>query len=220
AFAGSNNSTGGQNTCVGRSSGAGNQFGNRNTFIGASSSLVSGDSIDRAIAIGYNAKVGCSNCAVVGGTGMDSVSVGIGISNPTQVLDVNGNAKFRHVPNLAPLNSAFPLYIENDGTLYQYISFSDRRLKDDIKPLKNVLNKLDGIHGYSYYLRNNPNQTEEIGVIAQEIEKEFPQLVFRHEGYMGVNYERLSAILLQAVKEQQVLIMELQHKVELILSQQ
>ena len=48
--------------------------------------------MDRAIAIGYRAKVNCSNCAVIGGTGADAVKVGIGTSSPTSALDVEGDA--------------------------------------------------------------------------------------------------------------------------------
>ena len=56
-----------------------------------------------------------------------------------------------------------------------------------------------------------------IGVIAQEIEKEFPELVSEWEQdgvkYKAVDYSRLTAVLLQAIKEQQKEIEELKKKI-------
>ncbi len=92
--AGSSNTTGAANTFVGRLSGASNTTGTRNTFLGVAAGTNS-DSVDRAMAIGFNAKVDCSNCAVIGGTGADSVNVGIGTADPQARLDVVGNTKIQ-----------------------------------------------------------------------------------------------------------------------------
>lgn len=55
----------------------------------------------------------------------------------------------------------------------------------------------------------------QIGVIAQELEKQFPELVTRWgDDYRGVQYDRLSAVLLEAVKEQQKTIEDLNDKLE------
>lgn len=98
---------------------------------------------------------------------------------------------------------------------------SDRRLKENIKPIENALSKLGQIRGVTfdwtdeeiekrggidgYFVRKN-----DIGVIAQEIEGVIPEAVAtREDGYKAVRYELLVPLLIQALKEQQVQIEEL-----------
>lgn len=94
--AGQYNSKGFKSTFVGNFSGNKTKAGTRNTFIGFNAEQVSfEDSLDRAIAIGYNAEVYCHNCAVIGVTIEDAVKVGIGISEPSVALEIrNGGAPY------------------------------------------------------------------------------------------------------------------------------
>jgi hypothetical protein len=98
--AGEFNTTGTSNSFFGQNAGASNIDGNNNTLLGLAADVLSGN-LSNATAIGYNAKVSASNSLVLGGTGADAVNVGIGITAPTQRLDVNGNIRFRG--NLIPL---------------------------------------------------------------------------------------------------------------------
>jgi len=79
---------------------------------------------------------------------------------------------------------------------------SDRRLKSNIVTLPNVLDKIDKIRGVSHDWID-PNKPEhELGVIAQEIQEVYPELVHTgDDGYLRVDYGKLSAVLLQAIKE-------------------
>lgn len=54
-----------------------------------------------------------------------------------------------------------------------------------------------------------------IGFIAQEVEQIFPELVFTNEvdGYKGVNYAEMSAVLVEAIKEQQTVIEKQQEEI-------
>ena len=55
---------------------------------------------------------------------------------------------------------------------------------------------------------------EKVGLIAQEVESVLPQLVYEDEaGYKHVRYEQVTALLVQAIKEQQAMIQELTRKV-------
>ena len=57
------------------------------------------------------------------------------------------------------------------------------------------------------------NEGHDVGVIAQEIEKVLPELVTdRENGYKAVRYEKIVALLIEAVKEQQLQIDELKSK--------
>ncbi|NOX16652.1 MAG: tail fiber domain-containing protein, partial [Chlorobi bacterium] len=86
---------------------------------------------------------------------------------------------------------------------------SDRRYKTDIKPMKNALQKIEAINAVYYrwdkekYPDLVVSDEREIGVIAQDVEKVFPELVKTdNKGFKSVNYAKLSAVLLEVAKEQ------------------
>lgn len=81
-----------------------------------------------------------------------------------------------------------------------YLYNSDARYKSSIKPLDNALDKVLAINGYQYF--NKLSDKADIRVIAQEIEKVFPELVLTDsKGYKSVEYGNLVAPLIEAVKE-------------------
>ncbi len=103
------------------------------------------------------------------------------------------------------------------GTLHlsNSINYSDVRLKKDIEPLQNVMPDVMKLKGYTYYWKNNRDTTEQIGVLAQEVQKIYPQLVQADsKGILGVNYVQLIPVLLTAVKEQQQEIDELKEEIK------
>ena len=77
---------------------------------------------------------------------------------------------------------------------------SDRRLKRNSKPIKGVIEKLRDIPVVTFdYIDGDEDQ---IGVIAQDVLKEFPQAVgVRPDGMYTVDYGMLAAVALQAVRE-------------------
>ena len=92
---------------------------------------------------------------------------------------------------------------------------SDKRLKDNIIPISNPIEKIKSIGGYEFDWNNNQSTYEghDIGVIAQEIEDVLPELVTtRNTGYKAVKYEKIIALLIEAIKEQQKQIDELKNK--------
>lgn len=91
---------------------------------------------------------------------------------------------------------------------------SDARLKDNITPIKGALDKIKTIGGYEFDWNNQSEHTgHDVGVIAQEIEFILPELVVtRDNGYKAVRYEKIVALLIEALKEQQLQIDELKSK--------
>ncbi len=93
---------------------------------------------------------------------------------------------------------------------------SDKRFKKDIVKIEKVNDKLKKLNGYTYHFRTdefegkNFTSADQIGLIAQEVKEVFPQLVSEDsKGYLGVNYQGMIPVLLQAIKEQQQQIEEL-----------
>jgi hypothetical protein len=90
---------------------------------------------------------------------------------------------------------------------------SDVRLKQSIAPILNALDKVTALRGVCYEWRREArselgrDEGSQVGFIGQEVEAVCPELVASDaEGYKSLNYSRLTAVLVEAVKEQQQLI--------------
>jgi len=116
---------------------------------------------------------------------MNGWQVGINTIDPKQALDVHGNI-----------------------AVYGVYHTSDRRWKKDIDPLRSSLEKVSKLQGVSYKwdVENHPemefSEDEQIGFIAQDVEPIIPELVTTDDdGYKSVSYEKMTAVLVEAVKE-------------------
>ena len=90
-------------------------------------------------------------------------------------------------------------------------AFSDARLKDNIETIENGLDKVEQLRGVTY----TRDEKESIGVIAQEVEKILPEIVLTADDEMGtksVDYSRLTAVLIEAVKDLSARVKELEGK--------
>ena len=106
-------------------------------------------------------------------------NVGVGTANPAHKLDVAGNV---------------------GATAFFYTS--DRSLKTELVPLSqrgSMLERLLAIEGYSFSWKNTGEKT--IGVLAQDVNREFPELVDKtREGRWSVNYAGLTTVAIEAIK--------------------
>lgn len=135
--------------------------------------------------------------------------------NGGQNLNVGGTAYFTYA-NFA--NTIYPngtVYGGNDMWAYHFFIYSDERCKTEVAPLTDVLTRVERLRGVTFNWNDEPATGKQIGVIAQEVEREFPELVgTRADGYKAVDYAKLSAVLLEAIKEQQKEIEALKVSVE------
>ena len=114
-----------------------------------------------------------------GGGGLPS-----GMTYSSSVLDVTGT-------------------IRATADIIAYYS-SDYRLKNNIKQIDNALDKVSQIRGveFDWNEKQSVYEGHDIGVVAQEVEKVAPEIVVtRDDGYKAVNYQKLTALLIEAVKE-------------------
>jgi hypothetical protein len=105
----------------------------------------------------------------------------------------------------AQLNRSDALTVLFDGTttIAGDLSInSDARLKANIISLGSTLAKLLKIDGKTYTMKKDENKKQKIGVLAQDIEKVFPELVSESNGVKSVNYQGLVPVLINALKEQ------------------
>ena len=94
---------------------------------------------------------------------------------------------------------------------------SDERLKENVVTISGSLDILKQINGYYFdwvpMEGIHENEGRDIGVIAQEIEAVLPEIVTtRDNGYKAVKYEKMIALLIECVKEQQKQIDEIKNK--------
>jgi hypothetical protein len=111
------------------------------------------------------------------------------------------------------------LYVDGSIHATSTITSSDRRFKSSITPLSLSLEKIKNLQGVSYTWNRTAfpdrgfSEGTQIGLIAQDVEKVLPEVVHTDaEGYKSLSYDKLTAVLIEAVKEQQKTIEELQVK--------
>jgi len=199
--AGYSNTDGGWNSFFGQGAGFSNTTANRNTFIGQYS--------------GYSNTTGSCN-TFLGEQAGQTNSTGF------------GNVFLGYMSGYNETDSD-KLYIDNSDTSTPLVwgdfntnnvviyggfraiasySSSDGRLKKNIQPLDSSLEKISNLKGISYEWRKEEHpgmgltEGKQIGLIAQDVEKEMPELVSKDkDGYKAVSYTRLTAVLVEAIKE-------------------
>ena len=151
------------------------------------------------------------------GSGYTATQFGIDVADDARSLSTrmyirNGSANF-----------------SGDVTAYA----SDIRLKENIRPITNAIDRIKKINGVFYDWKDNvselgftPISKSDVGVLAQEVQAVFPEIVKpapfdqengvskSGENYLTVKYEKLTALLIEAVKEQQIKIDNLTIEVE------
>jgi hypothetical protein len=194
-------------------------------------------------------------------------NIGLGTTNPSQKLDVNGNIRLRAglydfnnnvgaagsvllstgvgvswAPSAAVSISndnatdeiRYPMFenitsgtvetvnVASDklqfrpssGTLSAtvFTSLSDRTQKEDIRPIENAIGIVNQLTGVRYNWKNNTNKPS-IGLIAQDVEEVIPEVVVEMaDGLKSVSYGNIVAVLIEAIKEQQIRIEELEDR--------
>ena len=117
-----------------------------------------------------------------------SGNVGIGESNPGNILTVQQNSP-------------------TDPIADAWTTYSSKRWKTNIKPIEDALDKVQRLRGVSYDWK--ANSKHDIGLIAEEVGEVIPEVVAYEENGVdakSVDYPRLVAVLIEAVKEQQQVI--------------
>lgn len=118
------------------------------------------------------------------------------------------------------LNVIGDIYCQNlnaTGDVVSSWTSSDRRLKDNITPLLNCLEKILKLNPVEFDWNENQKAYEghDIGLIAQEVKEVIPEIVGeKSSGYLGIKYEKLIPILAGATQEQDAQIQELEKQVQ------
>jgi len=167
-------------------------------------------------AAGFGGNVGVGG--TLGATGAVTFGSTLNVTGTSTLTNIGatGVIAFRHVFTNGGLNvgatGAGVGEIRATGDITAYYS-SDAKFKDNVVEIPNALEKIKSIRGVTFdwneeYIKSHGGEDgyfvrkRDVGVIAQEIQKVLPELVVeRSEGYLAVKYDRIVALLIQAVKE-------------------
>jgi len=186
------------------------------TIAGTSTSL--GGTISAATIAGqignYVATIsGTSNQITVAGSGNNAAA--ITLSTP-QNIHTTATPQFGSLGiGMAASGTTGRIDATNDIVAF---SSSDKRFKNNLKPIEKALEKIEEVGGYEFDWNEQLKfehgyEGHDIGVIAQEIEAIAPELVqTRENGYKAVKYDKIIPILIQAIKELSAKVKELESK--------
>jgi hypothetical protein len=165
---------------------------------------------DKILGYGYTTNTGD---ATLSGTqtfsGAKTFSAAVTVSNSTASTSKTTGA----VKVTGGVGIQGALNVGGDVTAF---ASSDERYKDNLQAITNPIDKVKSLTGYTFTWNDKHEQfkgNNDIGVVAQEVEKVLPEIVdTRDNGYKAVKYEKMVALLIEAVKDQQKQIDELKEK--------
>lgn len=95
-------------------------------------------------------------------------------------------------------NSQF--YVENGNvTGVSFTASSDRRLKENIEKVENI--KLDNLNTYSYCFKSDESKRKRIGLIAQEVQETYPEVVVDDGEHLSLDYNAITALCVGKINE-------------------
>jgi hypothetical protein len=154
-----------------------------------------------------------TNGLTAAGSGLESADVTLTLA---QSIKTDANPQFNSL-GIGTTASTTAGEIRATGDITAFYS-SDIRLKENIQPIQNALEKVESISGNTYnwkegYEEIHSHKGNDVGVIAQEIEEILPQIVTnRDNGYKAVQYEKIIPLLIEAIKELSARVNSLENK--------
>ena len=166
--------------------------------------LFSEASADNSFAIGNNALADGFNTTAIGSANTADTNADATAWSLDNRAFVIGNGYYDGEVGEVVRSDAFTVLFNGDATLAGNLNInSDARLKSNIISLGSTLAKVLAIDGKSYTMNRDKNNKTNIGVLAQDVQKVFPELVSESNDILSVNYQGLIPVLINAIKEQQ-----------------
>jgi len=191
------NNVGYQNTAYGAAALAANVAGNNNTAVGFSA--LNGTRGSANIGIGDFA----GDLITSGSNNIDIGSPGASSDNGTIRIGTEGTQKSTFIAGIADSKvTGAAVYVTSSGQLG--VLASSERYKTDIESLGTTTQRLQQLRPVSFHLKTDPGGAVQYGLIAEEVDKIYPELVIRDEKgiIQGVRYDELAPMLLNVVQEQ------------------
>jgi hypothetical protein len=194
------NSIGSENAAFGEAALWNNTSGNDNIAIGLQA-LFSNTTGNGNIALGLNAGTNLTT----GDNNIDISNQGVGAESGTIRI---GDPKAQHAAYIAGIwghivKPGSPVFVGPDGKLG--VVASSERYKTDITPMGSSTSKISQLRPVTFHLKADATGELQYGLIAEEVDRVFPELVVRDEAgkIEGVRYDELAPMLVNELQQQQ-----------------
>ena len=216
--AGRRRAGGSTNTILGSQANVLGGSGDNNTIIGGEAGFNA--SGDRNVFLGYQAgyNENGSDKLYIANSDTDKPLIYGDFASGSKHIIIDGN--------LSDNPSELKFFVNGSaGGTGAWNAASDGRLKTNVRPLEGALNKVLQLNGVTFNWKdeNNHRPGENIGFIAQDLQKVLPQIVSGggtdnqgNELYYSVEYATLTPVLVEAIKEQQKVIESQNEKIEML----
>lgn len=222
---GEHSTTGAYNICLGTVAGWNNGAGSNNIFIGSysGSDLVSGtNNVFLGNYSGSNKTSGSGNIFIGNNAGSNTTGSDLlfiensSSASPLIWGDFYNNRVVINGNSSSNINNRTFFVNGSAGGTGAWWNDSDERLKKNIVEIPNALDKVLKLRGVNFEWKD-PNNAEKgirMGFIAQEAELVIPEVVSKEGEYYSMQYAPINALLVEAIKEQQKKIDQLEEKVK------
>ena len=123
-------------------------------------------------------------------------------------ITIGGDANGEYAVDVADGSNA-----KNKIRAAAFVTYSDERLKTDVAPIQGALNTVNSLNAVNFTWKKDGSR--DFGFMAQELKRTIPQAVHgNEEGLYGVDYGRLTSVLVAAIQEQSAQINALKAKLE------
>jgi hypothetical protein len=153
-----------------------------------------------------------------GVSGVSGVSGGTGGTGGTAGTITSSTSTWVAVYSEATTLNGFTDLTFNSGTKVltcggDIVAFSDIRKKKNLQKLTDALSKIKRINGYTYEFIDVINPRRNAGVIAQEVQTVFPEVVYDNDdGTLSVAYGNMASLFVESIKELEARVTELEKK--------
>lgn len=142
-------------------------------------------------------------------------------SNTLQLWKFPVNAPQGRIFRIHEFDTMNTLYYNGYISANDVFAFSDQRLKENIITIDKPMEKIMQMRGVYYNKKDDASKTRNVGVIAQEVEEIFPEVIhtsIESEHYKTVAYGNMTALLVEGMKAQQSTIHSLQITLSTLMS--
>lgn len=167
-----------------------------NTYIGTNSNITY-LYVGGVVYAEFNGAAHITNIGTASATDPESIRIGFNdllfIDNTNQMIGIKDNTPDAELDVVGDINYT--------GVI---VDVSDKRMKKNIQPLQNALSKITSLQGVSFTMKDDPHDTIEYGLIAQDVERVFPHLVKEYDGIKSLNYTGMIGPIVEAIKEREI----------------
>jgi hypothetical protein len=226
AFALELNESGIGNTAIGYEASGSNSSGGTNVAVGTSA-LQTNVSGSGNTAIGYNALLNATGSGNIGigqnagallGAGVGNVYISNeGALSDGSVIRIGDKQTATYIAGIhATQLTGSAVYVTSSGQLG--VLASSERFKTDVAPMGSATAQLARLRPVTFQLKTDASGTRQYGLIAEEVDKIYPELVIRDGSgrIQGVRYEELAPMLLNEVQQQERQLLDQQEKLRAI----